>query len=95
MLAKKSLLSSSTVGSETALLTVRVLKDTWTPVSSSVSFTSSSKASRGGAGHLGDLFLSNQLRGGPGTFGVSALKTGSLDVDPNRLRPVNPMTGGF
>jgi hypothetical protein len=95
MLAKKSLLSSKTLGSQTALLTTRILTDTWTPISSSVSFTSSAKASHGGGGHLGDIFLSNRLRGGPGTFGVSSLKTGSLDVDPNRLRPVNPMTGGF
>lgn len=95
MLTKRGLLSSNTIFSETAIVSTRVLTDSWTPVSSSVTFTSSSKASRGGAGHLGDLFLSNCIRGGLADFGVFANKTGSLDVDPNRLRPVNSMTGGF
>ena len=33
-----------------------ILTDTWTPVDASISFTSSSKLSRGGFGHLADFF---------------------------------------
>ena len=43
-----------------------LLRGAWTPVSSSVNFTSASKSSRGGAGHFNDLFY----RFGRGGFGV-------------------------
>jgi len=46
----------ATLAQETPTPNSPILQDTWTPVSSGTVFTASSKASRGGYGHVGDLF---------------------------------------
>ena len=53
--------------------------DTWTPVASSVTFTASSKLSRGGFGHLGDIF--NRPIQGNLNDGNVIQKTIGLDAD--------------
>jgi hypothetical protein len=57
------------------------LTETWTPVAASISFTSSSKKSRGGFGHFGDLFGSKRVRGGSGLDGDELFRTNSFDTE--------------